>query len=296
MVWIAAAGFVLLVSACGLSSYPATGAKGSQVRVVAAENFWGSIAQQVGGDHVSVTSIIVNPDTDPHAYEATPGDARTIAQAQYVIVNGVGYDPWVPKLLDANPVSGRTVLTVGDLFGKKEGDNPHMWYSPSYVDQVVDRIASDLAKVDSADASYFQQTGAAYRTTGLKDYHDTINTIKSKYPGTKIGATESIVSYLADGLGLDLITPYTYLKAISEGTDPSASDKAEIQKEIDTKAIKVFAYNSQNSTPDVQALVDRAHARLIPVTTVTETLVPAASTFQDWQTGQLKNLQAALGG
>jgi zinc/manganese transport system substrate-binding protein len=291
----AAASVLLLATACGLSTSP-SGAKGSHVQVVAAENFWGSIAQQVGGDHVSVTSIIVNPDTDPHAYEATPGDARTIAQAQYVIVNGAGYDPWAPKLLDANPVSGRAVLVIGDLFGKKEGDNPHMWYSPLYVDQVVDRIASDLAKIDSADASYFQQTGAIYKTTGLKDYHDTINTIKGKYAGTRIGATESIVSYLADGLSLDLITPYTYLKAISEGTDPSASDKAEIQREIDTKAIKVFVFNSQNSTPDVQSLVDRAHAKRIPVTTVTETLVPAASTFQDWQTGQLRNLLAALGG
>jgi zinc/manganese transport system substrate-binding protein len=297
MIRIATAALVLLfAAACGLSTSPAPGKGGSQVRVVAAENFWGSIAQQVGGDHVSVTSIIVNPDTDPHAYEATPGDARTIAGAQYVIVNGAGYDPWAPKLLEANPVSGRTVLIVGDLFGKKEGDNPHMWYSPSYVDQVVDKIASDLAKIDSADATYFQQTGTAYKTTGLKDYHDTINAIKGKYAGTKIGATESIVSYIADGLGLDLITPYTYLKAISEGTDPSAVDKAAIQNEIDTRAIKVFVFNSQNATPDVQALVDRAHARGIPVTTVTETLVPAASAFQDWQTAQLKNLLAALGG
>jgi len=291
----AAACIVLLATACGLSS-PVPDSKGSPIRVVAAENFWGSIAQQVGGDHVSVTSIIANPDTDPHAYEATPGDARTIARAQYVIVNGAGYDPWAPKLLDANPVSGRTVLIVGDLFGKKDGDNPHMWYSPTYVDQVVDRIASDLANIDGANAPFFQQTGASYKTAGLKDYHDTINAIKSKYAGTKIGATESIVSYLGAGLGLDLITPYTYLKAISEGTDPSPADKAEIQKEIDTRAIKVFVFNSQNATPDVQALVDRAHAMGIPVTTVTETLVPSASTFQDWQSAQLKILLAALGG
>jgi zinc/manganese transport system substrate-binding protein len=266
------------------------------VSVVAAENFWGSIATQIGGDRAQVTSVIINPDTDPHAYEATPGDARLIADAKYVIVNGAGYDPWAPKLLDANPVSGRTVLTVGDLFGKKEGDNPHMWYSPSYVDQVVDRIAADLSKIDSADADYFRQQGTNYKTVGLKDYHDTIHTIKSKYAGTKIGATESIVSYIADGLGLNLVTPYTYLKAISEGTDPTAADKAAIQNEIATKAIKVFVFNSQNSTPDVQSLVDKAKAQGIPVTTVTETLSPANATFQDWQTGQLKNLLAALGG
>ena len=285
---------VLAIAACGLTVTPKSSS--SKVSVVAAENFWGSIATQIGGDHAQVTSIIVNPDTDPHAYEATPGDARLIAQAKYVIVNGAGYDPWAPKLLNANPVSGRTVLTVGDLFGKKEGDNPHMWYSPSYVDQIVDRIASVLGKIDSVHTDYFRQQGMNYETAGLKDYHDTINTIKSKYAGTKIGATESIVSYLADGLGLNLITPYTYLKAISEGTDPTAADKAAIQNEIATKAIKVFVFNSQNSTPDVQSLVDKAKAQRIPVTTVTETLAPANTTFQDWQTGQLKNLLAALGG
>ncbi len=285
----------VVTAACGLGP-TSTPAGSSKVEVVAAENFWGSIATQIGGDHAHVTSIIVNPDTDPHAYEATPGDARTMAQARYVIVNGAGYDPWAPKLLDANPVSGRRVLTVGDMFGKKEGDNPHMWYSPSYVDQVVDRIASDLAAIDPADASYFQQQGSTYKSSGLKSYHDTINAIKQKYAGTKIGATESIVSYLADGVGLNLITPYGYLKAISEGTDPSASDKAETQNQIATKQIKVFVFNSQNSTPDVQALVNQAHAQGIPVTTVTETLSPATAKFQDWQTGQLKNLLTALGG
>jgi zinc/manganese transport system substrate-binding protein len=295
--WIWVAGMVLAVAVagCGLSSSPSSGA-GGKVRVVAAENFWGSIATQIAGDHAQVTSIIVNPDTDPHAYEATPGDARTIAQAQYVIANGAGYDPWVPQFLDANPVSGRKVMTVADLFGKKEGDNPHMWYSPSYVDQVVDRIASDLAAIDSNDASYFQSQGSQFKGVGLRAYHDTINTIKNKYAGTKVGASESIFSYLADGLGLDLITPYEYLKAISEGTDPTAADKATAQAQISSKQIKVFVFNSQNSTPDVQSLVDLARSKGIAVTTVTETLSPATATFQDWQTGQLQDLLKALGG
>ena len=285
----------MMLTACGLSSSSTRG-DGSKVEVVAAENFWGSIASQIGGDHAHVTSVIANPDTDPHAYEATPGDARTIAQAKYVIVNGAGYDPWAPKLLDANPVTGRTVLTVGDLVGKKVGDNPHMWYSPSYVDKVVDRIAADLAKIDSADASYFQQQGSTYKTSGLKAYHEAINTIKQQYLGTKIGATESIVSYMADGLGLNLITPYGFLKATSEGTDPSAADKAEIENEIATKAIKVFVFNSQNSSYDIQSLVNKARAKGIPIAMVTETLAPVGATFQDWQTGQLKNLLTALGG
>lgn len=285
----------VVLAACGVSTSHVDFGTG-KIQVVAAENFWGSIASQVGGSHVQVTSIIVNPDTDPHAYEPTPSDARLIAQAQYVIVNGAGYDAWAPKLLDANPASGRTVLTVGDLFGKKEGDNPHMWYSPSYIDQVVDRMGSDLAKIDSADASAITQQAAQYKSTGLKDYHDMVSAIKAKYSGTRVGATESIAAYLADGTGLNLVTPSSYLKSISEGTDPSAADKAEVQNEIASRSIKVFIFNSQNSTPDIQGLVDKATAQGIPVVKITETLAPATATFQDWQTAQLKDLLHALGG
>ncbi|HSS62290.1 MAG TPA: metal ABC transporter permease [Candidatus Limnocylindrales bacterium] len=277
----------LVLSACGLSPTPAGSTSSGKVEVVAAENFWGSIAAQIGGDRTHVTSIIVNPDTDPHAYEATPGDARRIAQAQYVIVNGAGYDPWAGKLISANPMAGRKVLIVADLLGKHEGDNPHFWYSPTYVDQVAERIGIDLGTPDQA---------TQFRVAGLKDYHDTINAIRQRYPGTKVGATESIFSYVADGTGLNCVTPYSYLKAISEGTDPSAADKAEVEKEISTKEIKVFVFNSQNSTPDTQGLVDRATAKGIPVVKITETLSPATATFQDWQTSQLKDLLQALGG
>jgi zinc/manganese transport system substrate-binding protein len=292
---VVAALAALTATACGLGP-TGTNAGSGKVEVVAAENFWGSIATQVGGDHAHVTSVIVNPDTDPHAYEPTPADARLIAGAKYVIVNGAGYDAWAPRLLAANPVSDRTVLTVGDFIGKKEGDNPHMWYSPTYVDKVVDKIASDLAAVDPADASYFDQQKTAYRTTGLKAYHDTINAIKTKYSGVPVGATESIFSYLAADTGLNLITPYDYLKAISEGTDPSPADKATVLQQIADKKIKVFVFNTQNSTPDVQSLVDKARAQGIAISHVTETLSPANLSFQDWQTNQLKELLAALGG
>jgi zinc/manganese transport system substrate-binding protein len=287
-----------LLAACGGGSgsaaVPCAGS--TKPIVVAAENFWGSIATQLAGDKACVASIIVNPDTDPHAYEAKPNDAKLIAGAKYFIENGAGYDPWAPKLVDANPVSGRLILNVGDLNGKKEGDNPHMWYSPPIVDKVIDKITSDLQSIDSADASYFDQQKTQYKTVALKDYLGTIATIKQKYAGTPIGASESIVSYIADALGLSMVTPYEYLKAISEGTDPSPADKAEVQREISSKSIKVFVFNSQNSTKDVVDLVNKAKAQKIPVTTVTETLSPANVTFQDWQTKQLKDLLAALGG
>jgi zinc/manganese transport system substrate-binding protein len=286
------AGLAVLTAACGLSG---GGSASGKVEVVAAENFWGSVAAQVGGDKVHLVSIITNPDTDPHDYEAKPDDAKKIAVANYVIVNGAGYDSWASKLLAANPVNGRQTLDIGELVGVKDGGNPHFWYSPDYVNKVIDRITADLKKLDSGDASYFDTQSSNYKNSGLKDYKDTIAAIKKKYTGVPVGATESIVVYIAQATGLNLVTPPDYMKAISEGTDPSAGDKATVDQQVSGKKVKVLVFNTQNSTPAVQAVATKARAVNIPVVEITET-PPADSSFQDWQTGQLKALLKALGG
>jgi zinc/manganese transport system substrate-binding protein len=283
----------LTLVACGTTFPEKTGNSGP-VQVVAAENFWGSIAAQVGGSHVHVTSIIVHPNADPHSYEPTAADARTVAGAQYVIVNGAGYDPWADKLLQANPVSGRKELNVGDYNGKHEGDNPHMWYNPAYVTAVANKIRDDLKSLDPVDATAFDQSTQAFLSTGLKQYHDLIAAIKATYSGVPVGATESIFSYLAPALGLNLITPYSYLKAVSEGQDISAADEATVEQQINQKQIKVLIYNSQNTPNNIQALINRARANHIPVATITETLTPAKASFQNWQSGQLQGIQSAL--
>ncbi|MGW3177463.1 metal ABC transporter solute-binding protein, Zn/Mn family [Streptomyces sp. NPDC001153] len=267
---------------------------GRAIQVVAAENFWGSIASQLGGSHVKVTSIINNPDADPHDYEPTAADARTVAGAQYTIVNGIGYDAWADKLLAANPGSGRTQLKIGDLVGIKPGGNPHRWYSPDNVHQVIEKITADYKKIDPADAAYFDQQKTTFETKTLAGYNKLIADIKAKYAGTPIGASESIVTPLAEGLGLKMLTPETFLDAMSEGSDPTAKDKATIDQQIKNKKIKIYVYNSQNSTPDVQAQVKEAKAQGIPVATVTETLTPAGATFQQWQTTQLQGIEQAL--
>jgi zinc/manganese transport system substrate-binding protein len=286
---------LLAVAACGTSGSTG-GSSSNTVEVVAAENFWGSIITQVGGSHVHVTSIIASPDADPHSYEPTPNDAKLIARAKYAVINGIGYDPWATKLADANPASGRQVLTIGDYLGKKDGDNPHMWYSPDLVTKVIDKMTADLKKIDPSNASDYDQQSSQYRTQGLKAYHDAIAAIKQKYSGVPVGASESIFAYMSPALGLDLITPPEYLKAVTEGTDISPADKATVQQQIASKQIKVLVFNSQNSTPDVQQAVDQAKGRGIPVSAITETLSPAKATFQDWQTNQLKSLMQALGG
>ena len=295
---VLAMALAMAVTGCSTST-PAQNTSSSsgsntKIAVVAAENFWGSIATQLGGVHATVTSIISNPAADPHSYEPTPTDGRTIASAQYAIVNGIGYDPWAPKLISANPNDKRTVLTVGDLVGVPTGGNPHRWYSPDDVHKVIEQITAGYKKIDPADASYFDTQKQTFETQGLGQYTKLISDIKSKYAGTPIGASESIVTPLAAGLGLKMLTPETFLNAISEGSDPTAADKTTVDAQIKGKQIKVYVYNSQNSTPDVQAQVDAAKAAGIPVTTVTETLIPAEATFQDWQTKQLQGIEQAL--
>jgi zinc/manganese transport system substrate-binding protein len=283
----------ILAAGCGGKSTSAAAPSGV-LQVVAAENFWGSIASQLGGSRVRVESVITSPATDPHDYEPTAADARTLAGAQLVIENGIGYDPWAEKLIAANPVSGRIVLNAGDLLGIKPGGNPHRWYSPHDVQRMIDAIVRDYAKLEPKNSSYFARQKARFEASGLAQYKGLIATIKRGFHGVPVGASESIFAPLAQSLGLRLLTPSSFLKAISEGSDPTAADKTTIDRQVAGKQIKVWVFNSQNSTPDVKRVTDAARRRGIPVTTITETLVPASANFQDWQSRQLRALAAAL--
>ena len=291
---VATVALAAALAGCGTT----TGAAGTHgagtLRVVAAENVWGSIAAQLGGDKVSVTSIINSPDTDPHDYEPRAQDARAVASAAYVIVNGAGYDPWAAKLISAAGGKGPTVLDVGKLVGVAAGGNPHRWYSPPDVAKVVDRISADYARLDPGDAAAFDGQRAAFESTGLSRYTSLVASIRQNYAGTPVGASESIVAPLAGALALTLLTPESFLDAVSEGTDPTAQDKATVDAQIRTRQIKVYVFNSQNATPDVKAEVKLAQATGVPVTSVTETLTPAKATFQDWQVAQLEDLSGAL--
>jgi zinc/manganese transport system substrate-binding protein len=283
----------LLASAAGCAG-SAEKAGDGPLEVVAAENFWGSIAAQLGGSKVHVSSVVSSPATDPHDYEPTAADGRLLAGARMAIVNGIGYDPWAGKLLSSNPVGGRIVLTVGDLVGIQAGGNPHRWYSPPNVQQVIDAIAGDYAKLDPKDAAYFRARRQRFETKGLARYTRLLATISRRYHGVPVGASESIFAPLARALGLKLLTPDSFLRAISEGAEPTASDITTIDRQISRRQIKVWAFNSQNSTPDVQRITDAARVQGIPVTTITETMTPASARFQDWQSHQLEALMRAL--
>jgi zinc/manganese transport system substrate-binding protein len=282
---------VPVMAACGT---PAAGTSSNKtLSVIAGENFWGSIASQLGGSRVSVTSVVTNPNADPHDYESSTKDARAFATADYVILNGAGYDDWGSKLLSGNPAQNRRVFVVADLLHKKAGDNPHFWYNPDWVEQVADRITADYKAIDSADAAYFDQQRAAFRVA-LQPYHDRIAKIKASFGGTPVGATESIFVYMSQALGLNLISPPEFMNALAEGNDPPAQTVAEFQNLVTGKKIKVLVYNLQTSTSITENLKLMAAQNGIPVVGVSETLQPVDATFQEWQDAQLVTLQNAL--
>jgi zinc/manganese transport system substrate-binding protein len=291
VVLLAAAAGALVAAGCGTPGSTANSTH--TLQVVAGQNFWGSIAAQLGGTHVSVTSIVTNPNADPHDYESSTKDARAFATADYVILNGAGYDEWASKLLSANPNPSRKVFTVADLLKKKAGDNPHFWYNPDWVEQVADKITADYQAIYAADASYFSQQRAAFRTA-LQPYHDRIAKIRSAFSGVPVGATESIFEYLATALGLNLISPPEFMKAVAEGSDPPAQTVAEFHNLVAGKKIKVLVYNVQTSTNITEDLKRQATNNGIPVVGVSETLQPVDATFQEWQDAQLVTLQNAL--
>ena len=291
IVIIVIAGFGWLAFRLGPSS--TTGAPTGMLQVVAAENFWGSLVSQVGGSHVQVLSIVSDPNADPHEYESNANNARAVALANYVIENGAGYDSWMDRLVGAGSNPNRKVLNVADLLGKKEGDNPHFWYNPAYVNQVTLRMEQDLIALDPANTSYYE---AQYKTlqTSLASYQNRITIIGQEFPNTKVAATEDIFSYLADAAGLDLVSPPAFIQAVAEGNDPPAASVVEFENQLTGGGIAVLVYNEQTVTPLTENMKKLAADQGIPVVGVTETIQPPDVSFEDWMNAELIGLQNAL--
>lgn len=267
----------------------------SKVQIVAAENFWGSLVSQLGGIHAQVLSIVTDPNADPHEYESNTADAQSIANANYVIVNGAGYDDWAIKIIGASNNQNQKVLNVADLLGKKEGTNPHFWYNPVYVNQTVARMYSDLVSIDPANTAYYKQQYADLNAS-LGQYNTRIDKIKQQFAGTRVAATEDVFAYVANATGLDLISPPEFMEAVAEGNDPPAQSIVQFQQQLQGQGgnVAVLVYNKQTVTPLTQSIKALATQKDIPIVGVTETIQPPDVSFQDWMNAELISLQNAL--
>jgi zinc/manganese transport system substrate-binding protein len=269
---------------------------GGVLQVVAAENFWGSLVSQVGGSHVNVTSIVTDPNTDPHEYESNTADARAIASACLVIVNGAGYDAWALNEIAASNTPHQTVLNVQELLGQPADANPHFWYSPYYVNTTVRAMYQDLVKIDPSDSSYYTQQYASLNSSLWNSYMKQELIIKQQFGGTPVASTESIFVYMANATGLKIITPSAFMEAVAEGNDPSAQDVATFEDQLNggNSTVRVLVYNEQTVTPLTQSLLAVAAKNEIPYIRISETIQPPNYTFQAWMQGEIGELQDAL--
>jgi zinc/manganese transport system substrate-binding protein len=264
-----------------------------KIEVVAAENFYGNVAQQIGGDRVSVVSILNNPEQDPHLFEVSPAVIREVAAARVVIYNGAGYDPWIEQVLRATAKPDRLAIVAADLMKRKSGDNPHLWYDPATMPAVARALAAAFAEADPAHRDEYTGRLATFLAS-LSPLNAKIAAIRDKYAGAVVTATEPVFGNMAEALKLSVANERFQL-AIMNDAEPSARDVAAFERDLKDHKVRVLFYNKQAPTALVQHLIEMARASKIPVVGITET-TPAGSSYQDWMLMQLDETQRALAG
>ncbi|ABO55705.1 MULTISPECIES: metal ABC transporter solute-binding protein, Zn/Mn family [Burkholderia] len=282
---------LLGVAAAALSIATPALAQSATVNVVAAENFYGDVASQIGGRHVAVTSILSNPDQDPHLFEASPKTARALQHAQIVIYNGANYDPWMAKLLGASTQARRATIVVADLVGKKAGDNPHLWYAPATMPAAARALAAELGRADPAHKADYDANLQKF-VASLQPIDAKVAALRAQYHGVPVTATEPVFGYMSDAIGLDMRNQRFQLATMND-TEASAQDVAAFENDLRKRQVRVLIYNSQAEAPMTKRLLKLARDGGVPTVSVTETQ-PAGKTFQQWMAGQLDALAAAL--
>ncbi len=281
----------LLVALAPLLTPPLLTRAAAAVSVVAAENFYGDVAQQIGGGSAKVTSILSNPDQDPHLFEASPSVAREISAAQIVIYSGIGYDPWMEKLLGAARGPDRKAIVVADLVGKKTGDNPHIWYDPATMLALASAVAEELTRADPAHQADYQQRLTQFQQS-LRPIQTKIADLRDRLAGTPVTATEPVFGYMFAALGMQ-VRNLSFQLAVMNNTEPSASDVAAFENDLKTHQVRLLVYNSQASDPVARRMEKLAKASHVPVLGATET-EPPGKNYQTWMQGELDALDRAL--
>lgn len=264
---------------------------GDVVKIVAAENFYGDLARQIGGSRVEVTSILANPDQDPHLFESSPSTARTLADADVVIYNGADYDPWMDRLLAAANVPSRTTIVAAELTGHRSGDNPHLWYDPTTFPVVAKSLAAALTQRDPAGAEEFRANLSTFNAA-WKKVLDGVSAIRAAYAGVPVTATEPVFGYMASAMGLKMLNEGFQFATMNE-TEPSASDVAAFEASLRNGTAKILFYNSQVTDETTIRLLEIARASKVPVVGVSETQ-PAGATIEDWFGAQIATVRSAL--
>jgi zinc/manganese transport system substrate-binding protein len=319
---------VLTLAACGSAGPTPTGAASGGaadqpdgITVVASTNVYGSVAEAVGGDLVTVESIITDPAADPHSYESTPADAATVAEADVVIHNGGGYDGFVPQLLESAG-GERTVLEVAALSGlvpaeegaaaeeephaegeaHAEGEehghgefNEHLWYSLPAVQALATELAGVLGAADAANAATYTANAEAF-STEVDGLLAQLRAAGESVPGGRVAVTEPLPGYLVADAGLTDVTPPEFSEAVEEDTDPAPAVVADTLAlfEAGGTPVRALIVNAQTQTPTTEQVRAAAQSTGVPVVEMSETLPEGQTSYTTWMGAQIQALTAAL--
>jgi len=280
-------------AACSNSGSTADVASTTVIKAIGAENEYANVLSQIGGRYVSVSSILSNPNTDPHTFEASPQVAQEVSTAQLIVQNGVGYDTWLSKIESASPSAGRKVIVVQHVLGLPDSTpNPHLWYSPATMPAVARVMAADLSALQPAHAAYFRARLSAFDRS-LAPWLSAIAQFKARYPGTMAATTEPVADYLLTALGIINLTPFTFQADIMNGVDPSPQDIALENGFFSKHRVKVFAYNQQVVSSLTTSIRQNAIKAGVPVVGVYETM-PTGYTYQSWMLAETQAIQKAV--
>ena len=261
------------------------------IEIVAAENFYGDVAEQIGAADVKVTSILSDPAVDPHLFEASPSVARAISAARVVVFNGIDYDPWMATLLAASPVINRRTIIVASLAARKLGDNPHVWYDTQIMLGYAAVLTEVLAAIDPAHATDFRQRLAQFQTA-IRPVQSKIAMLRDRLACTPVTATEPIFGYMFNSLGMRSRNQ-SFQLSVMNNTEPSASDIAAFENDLKTRQVKLLVYNSQATDPTADRMQGIAKAAGVPVVGATET-EPKGLNYQSWISSELDAVDKAL--
>ena len=268
-------------------------ARAAPVAIVAAESVYGDIARQIGGDDVSVASILAGSGQDPHEFAPGAAEARAVAHARIVVMNGADYDAWMTKLASASPSRSRETIDVAQLAGRRSGDNPHVWYDTAAISALARALADTLSRIDPAHRAAYAGRLDAFDAS-MRPLAERIRSMRDRYAGTPVTATEPVFGYMAGALGLDMRNARFQL-AVMNGSEPAPRDVAAFENDLRRRLVRVLIFNRQTTGPLADRMRALATSSGVPVVGVDET-EPADTTYVRWMLGQLDALDAALSG
>ncbi|MGH3262500.1 MAG: metal ABC transporter solute-binding protein, Zn/Mn family, partial [Trebonia sp.] len=264
-------------------------AGGGKIMAVGAESQYANVIDQVGGEYVSTSAVMSNPNTDPHSFEASIAVAREVGNARLIVQNGLGYDAFMDAIESATPNSGRTVINVQRLLNLADATpNPHLWYDPATMPRVAKAVAAALSAIQPAHRAYFEAKAAAFDDS-MARLTAAMASFKSAYPGVRVATTEPVADYLLTALGADNLTPWTFQANVMNGVDPSPQNVA-VQRALFTgHKVRVFVYNQQVTDALTQSFITLAEQNHIPVVGVYETMPVPGYDYQTWMQAEVQD-------